>query len=225
MPTPHSRRPLRRCQSLLLALAVVVLTGCVNVEYARQAQRIEPRDGQALVFGRIRFFHDGHEYYPWRPTIVQGYERHLWLLRLDRRSVSAEMHPDADGTLAIWITPGDYALVGSTEKLRSMSNFRETVALLRVPAGQVAVYAGDLIFTTTTSREGGQFHVSAFGSVTVAVQPPEAAQEAMERRLAALPAPTVSSPWCAGADVPAFEDPDLVSRARQLLDQGCAASR
>lgn len=197
----------------------------MNVDYARQDERIEPRVGQALVFGRLRFFHDGHEYYPWRPTIVQGYERHLWLLKLDDRAVSAELHPDADGTLAIWISPGDYALVGSTEKLRSMSGFRETVALLRVPAGRVTVYAGDLIFTTTTSREGGQFHVSEFGSVTVAVQSPEVAQEAMERRLAALPAPTASSPWCAGDDVPAFENPDLVSRARQLLDQGCAASR
>jgi hypothetical protein len=224
MPTLHPRRRPRPCQSLLVALAVFVLTGCANVEYAHQGERIEPRAGLALVFGRLRFFHDGHEYYPWRPTILQGYERHLWLLRLNGRAVSAELHPDEDGTLSAWIRPGDYALAGSIEKLRSMSSFREIVALLRVPGDQVAVYAGDLNFTTS-SQEGGHAHFTEFGTCTVTVKPLEAAREALERRLAALPAPPVSSPWCAGHDMPAFDDPDLVRRARQLLDQGCPASR
>jgi len=187
-PTLHLGPGPRRCQSLLVTLAVVALAGCANVDYARPGDRIEPRAGQALVFGRIRFFYYG------------------------------------DGFLAIWIRPGDYALVGSAEKLRSMSSFREVVALLRVPADQVAVYVGDLIFTTRT-KEGAQFRTSEFGATTVDVEPIQTARAALERRLAAHPPPPVSSPWCAGDDVPAFENPDLVSRARQLLDQGCPASR
>ena len=221
---PQPGPPLRWGQSILVTLAVVALTACTNVEYARSGERIQPRSGQALVFGRIRFFHDGDEYYPWRPTIVQGYERHLWLLRLDRRAISAELHPDGDGSLAIWIPPGDYALVGSTEKLRSMSSFREVVALLRVPGDQAAVYAGDLI-VMTAGKEGGQLHLTVFGATTVTVEPVGTAQAALERRLAALTAPPVSSPWCAGPTLPAFEDPDLASHARQLLDQGCLVSR
>jgi hypothetical protein len=39
------------------------------VAYQRAGERITPRAGQALVFGSIRFFHDGRELFLWRAGV------------------------------------------------------------------------------------------------------------------------------------------------------------
>lgn len=108
------------------ALALAALPGCVAVSYPRAGEQITPRAGQTLVFGRLRFFHDGREFFPWNVGLGQSgvatrTERHVWLLLLGRRAVSAEVHPDPDGSLAIWLASGDYALLGSTQLLTSGS--------------------------------------------------------------------------------------------------------
>jgi hypothetical protein len=93
---------------------------------------------KTLIFGRLRFFHDGREFFPWNPKVIApsvgtSTERHVWLLRLAGRAVSAEVHPDPDGSLAIWLASGDYALLGSTELLTSGSPPYEVAALFRYP--------------------------------------------------------------------------------------------
>lgn len=93
-------------RSIAVALAVAVLSGCVSIHYQRPGREITPRRGETLIFGRVRFFHDGSEFFPWNvqlfpPAAGTNPERHLWLLRLGRRAVSAEVHPDPDGSLAI----------------------------------------------------------------------------------------------------------------------------
>ena len=214
---------------LLVALALAALEACVSITYEHPGPRVEPRGGKVLVFGRMRFFHDDREYFPWAaelsPTGVGvDTERHVWLLRLGRRGVSAELHPDEDGSLAIWLAPGDYALLGSRRQQSVGPAAYEVVGLLRVPAGAVAAYAGDLLMKIH-SHEGGQLVFSEFGVKTIAVQPIEQARAAIEERLGVLPAPPVSSPWCTGDDLPAFFDPELFERARDLLDHGCPVAR
>jgi hypothetical protein len=219
MPDLSSIAP-GRARALAAALMAAVLLGCVGVDYARPGEGLEPRAGEALVFGRIRFVYDGQEYYPWRPTPLPRPQRHLWLLRLDRRAVSAELHPDQDGSLAIWVPPGDYALVGSIEKLESMGDFREVVALLRVPGPGAPVYAGDLVLATEF-REGGHWNDQPFGIATVAGGTVEAATALLRAKYGATDGTSTASPWCAGPGLPAFTDPALASRARRLLEQGC----
>lgn len=217
-----TRAPLARA-----ALFVVVLTSCVGVTYQRRVDHITPRAGEALVFGRLRFVHDGREFYPWgatlvAPSVATNTERHVWLLRLDRRATSAELHPDDDGSLAIWLAPGDYALVGSTQKIEPPSPALEVVALFRVPADVVASYAGDITFTTR-SHEGAYLSHGEFGDAAVSLLPLDSARAALERRLGTLPRAPVASPWCAGDALPAFDDSKLAARAKALLDGGCAA--
>lgn len=215
----------RSSRRLAIALALGALSACVGVSYQRRAERITPRSGQTLVFGRLRFFHDGREFFPWGTAVVApaagtNTERHVWLLRLSRRAVSAELHPDGDGSLAIWLAPGDYALVGSTQPVQPPSAALEVIALLRVPAGAVASYPGELSFRTQT-REGAHVSYGEFGATSVDVPPTDVARAALERRLGVLPEPPVVSPFCAGDALPAFDDPNLASRARALLDRGC----
>lgn len=216
--SPSNSRDLRRAPAL--ALLAATLTACVGVDYARPGEGLELRAGEALVFGRIRFVYDGQEYYPWRPTPLPSQQRHLWLLRLDRRAVSAELHPDQDGSLAIWVPPGDYALVGSIEELESMSDFREVVALLRVPGPGAPVYAGDLVLTTEF-REGGHWSDQPFGIATVVAGTVEAATALLQSKYGATPGTPTASPWCTAPALPALTDPELASRARRLLEQGC----
>jgi hypothetical protein len=213
-------------KKLAVALALAALWGCVAVRYQRAGQHITPRAGQTLLFGRVRFFHDGREFFPWNVSLGQSgvatrTERYLWLLRLGRRAVSAELHPDPDGSLAIWLASGDYALLGSIERLTAGAAPYEVVALFRVPAGPVAAYAGELTMTTET-HEGWHVSYSELGRISVTVLPIDIARVALERRLGTLPEAPARSPWCAGEHLPGFNDSRLATRAKGLLDRGCA---
>ena len=205
--------------------ALTALPGCVSVRYQRPGRQIAPRAGETLVFGRVRFFHDGREFFPWNMSLVgspvaTNTERHLWLLRLGRRAVSAELHPDPDGSLAIWLGSGDYALLGSIERLSSGAPPYEVVALLRVPAGPVAAYTGDLNMNTA-SHEGGYLSYGELGAASVTLVPIAVARTTLEQRLGTLPQAPVLSPWCAGGALPGFNDSKLAARAKRLLDGAC----
>lgn len=209
-----------------VAPALVVLPACVSVRYQRPGHEITPRAGETLLFGRVRFFHDGREFFPWEaylvaPGVATHTERHLWLLRLGGRAVSAELHPDGDGSLAIWLASGDYALLGSTQRMTSGSPPYEVVALFRVPAGAVAAYAGELTLTTR-SHEGGYLAYSELGDTSVILLPIDLARATLEQRLGILPEAPASSPWCAGDHLPGFSDANLARRAGELLDAGCS---
>jgi hypothetical protein len=208
-----------------VTLALAVLSGCVSVRYQRPGRHITPRAGETLVFDRVRFFHDGHEFFPWNVSLVAppagtDTERHLWLLRLGRRAVSAEVPPDPDGSLAIWLAHGDYALLGSTQLLTSGAPRYEVVALFRVPAGAIAAYTGELTMRTET-HEGGHLLSSELGDKSVTLLPVDIARVTLEQRLGTLPQTPVLSPWCAGAHLPGFNDAKLAPRAKELLDHGC----
>ncbi|HTO73313.1 MAG TPA: hypothetical protein VMJ30_05815 [Gemmatimonadales bacterium] len=216
-------------RSTIVTLALAALSGCVSVHYQRPAGEIAPRTGESLVFGRVRFFYDEREFFPWEanlvaPGIGTNTERHLWLLRLGRRAVSAEVHPDGDGSLAIWLGPGDYALVGSSQLETSGAPPYEVVALFRVPVGAVAAYTGELQFRTE-SHEGGHLSRGEFGESTVALLPIEIARATLEQRLGTLPEPPTVSPWCAGDSLPGFNDSRLADKARGLLDHGCTGKQ
>lgn len=212
-------------RKLAVVLALAVTSGCVGVTYQRAGERITPRAGQVLVFGRVRFFHDNREFFPWEASLAPSgvatrTERHLWLLRLGRRAVSAELHPDPDGSLAIWLAGGDYALLGSTRRNTDGAAPYEVIALFRVPSGPVAAYVGDLTMKTE-SREGWYASHGELGDASVIVLPVEIARVALEQRLGTLPEAPVLSPWCAGEHVPGFQDARLASRGKELLDHAC----
>jgi hypothetical protein len=216
-------------RSSIVALALAAVCACVTITYPRPARSISPRTGETLVFGRLRFFHDGSEFFPWEVKLIPTAaglhtERHLWLLRLGRRAVSAELHPDEDGSLAVWLAPADYALLGSLDATPTGPAAFEVVALLRVPAGHVAAYAGEFSMKTE-SREGGYLSSGEFGVKSLELQPIEIARAALEQRLGTLPEQPVVSPWCAGDGLPRFNDPDLANRAKQLLDGSCPVVR
>ena len=212
-------------RALSFAAALFAASSCVGVTYQRAGQPVAPRAGQALVLTRVRFFHDAREFFPWNVSLVPSgvatrTERHLWLLRLHPRAVSAELHPDPDGSLAIWLASGDYALVGSTELPDAGAAPYEVLALVRVPAGAVAAYAGELTFATAT-HEGWYATRGEIGDASVTVWPNDAARTGFEPRVGTLPEPPVLSRWCAGEQVPGFTDPELGRRARELIDGGC----
>ena len=211
----------------MLALAGPV--GCVSIRYQRPGPSITPRAGETLVFGRVRFFHDDREFFPWDVRLGAApagtsAERHLWLLRLGRRAVSAEVHPDPDGSLAIWLAGGDYALLASGLIETTGAPPYEVVALFRAPVGPVAAYAGELGMKTE-SHEGAHVSYSELGEASVTLLPIDIARATLEQRLGTLPEAPVLSPWCAGGHLPGFRDADLATRARELLDRGCADSR
>jgi hypothetical protein len=215
-------------RSIPVTLALAVLSGCVSVRYQRPGRDITPRAGETLVFGRVRFFHDGREFFPWNvslvaPAVGTNTERHLWLLRLARRAVSAEVHPDPDGSLAIWLASGDYALLGSTQLLTSGAPPYEVVALFRVPAGPVAAYTGEL-HMKTESHAGGHLSYSELGAKSVTL-PIDIARATLEQGLGSLPETPVLSLWCAGDHLPGFNDPKLATRAKELLDRDCDDAR
>jgi len=215
-----------RCirQALAVALALTPLLGCASVAYQRPGHPVTPRAGETLLFGRVRFFYDGKEFFPWEVKVVvfpmANSERHVWLLRLDHRAISAEVHPEENGSLAIWLSSGDYALVGSTEPMGAGTGAFYVVALFRVPTATPAMYAGDLIFKTE-SHEGGHFAYGEFGDASVVLQPIDAARDSLEKTFGKLPEPFVVSAWCVGDSLPGFNDADLASRAKAMLDKGC----
>lgn len=216
-------------RSLAVTLGLAVVSSCVSVRYQRPGRHITPRAGETLVFGRVRFLHDGREFFPWNvslvaPPVGTKTERHLWLLRLGRRAVSAEVHPDPDGSLAIWLASGDYALIGSVQLPTSGAPPYEVVALFRVPAGPVAAYGGELNLKTE-SHEGGHLSYSEFGDKSVTLLPIDIARVTLEQRLGTLPETPVQSPWCANDHLPGFHDAKLATRAKELLDSGCDDAR
>jgi hypothetical protein len=216
-------------RSIAVVLSLAVLSGCVSIRYQRPVSHIAPRAGETLVFGRVRLFHDGREFFPWNVSLVvpaagTNTARHLWLLRLGQRAVSAEVHPDPDGSLAIWLASGDYALLGSTQRLTSGAPPYEVVALVRIPAGPVAAYTGDLSMKTV-SHEGGHLSYGEFGDRSVTLLPIDVARVTLEQRLGTLPEAPVLAPWCAGDHVPRFSDANLATRARELLDRSCGDAR
>jgi len=212
----------------MATLALAALAGCVGISYQSPGQPVTPHAGKTLVFGRVRFFHDGREFFPWNVKIVvfpeANTERHVWLQRLGQHAVSAELHPDPDGSLAIWLATGDYALVGSTEAMGAGTGAFYVVALFRVPAAAAAMDAGDLLFKTE-SHEGGYWSYGEFGSASVTLPPIDSARAALQRKFGPLPEPLVLSPWCTGEQLPGFNDPQLAARGKELLDHGCPASR
>lgn len=216
-------------QAFVATLALALLSSCVSIHYQRPGRSITPRTGETLVFGRLRFFHDGREFFPWKaslvgPPVATNTERHLWLLRLGRRAVSAEVHPDPDGSLAIWLASGDYALLGSTQLSTVGAAPYEVVALFRVPPGPVAAYAGELNLKTE-SHEGGHLSYGELGETSVTLLPIDIARMTLEQRLGKLPEAPALSPWCAGDSLPGFNNAGLAARAKQLLDHGCDGVR
>jgi hypothetical protein len=204
------------------------MIGCVGVAYEAPGQHITPRAEKTLVFGRMRFFYDGREFFPWNvglvwPTVEPNIERHIWLLRLRGRAVSAELHPDPDGSLAIWLASGDYALLGSTQIPTWGTAPYEVVALFRVPAGPGAAYVGELIMRIG-SHEGFHASFSEFGRASVEVQPIDTARATFEQSHGTLPRPPVVEPWCTGEHLPAFDDPELEARVNEILERGCAVT-
>jgi len=222
-----SRRAVHRAARLALAAAFLALSACATVTYQRPGEAITPHAGEAVAFGRVRFFHDGKEFFPWEVKVVvfpvANTERHIWFLRLDGRAVSAEVQPDPNGSLAIRLATGDYALLGSTEAQGAGTGAFYVVALFRVPPGAAAVYQGDLIFRTET-REGGHWS-SAFGDGSVTLMPLALARDSLEKKFGTLPQQFVSSPWCVNDSLPGFNDPSLAKRATALLDRGCSGAR
>ena len=210
---------------LPVALAIAALAACVMlVEQAREGEPIDGHAGQSLVVGRVRFMLDGVEFFPWRVRLPIEEERHLWLLRFDSVAASFELWPEADGTLAIWLAPGDYALMGSERRPKGPGFPGTPLALLRVRPDQRIAYAGDLIASTTTAPEG--FSVGrSMGDVRLELEPVERVQEVLEQRRGALPVAPVVTPWCVGDDVRALRNEAFATRGRQLLDVGCPTPR
>jgi hypothetical protein len=207
-----------------IALALAATAACAGVAYQKPGQPIAPRAGETIVFGRMRFFYDEKEFYPFKATIdvfpMANSERHVWLRRVGEQMVSAELHPDGDGSLAIWLAHGDYALVGSNAALGAGTGAFYVVALFRVPEGAAAMDAGTVIFKSA-SHEGGYVAYGEFGQASVVMQPADSARAAIERKFATLPTPFVQSAWCAGDQLPDFDDADFTTRATALLDHGC----
>lgn len=219
MTTPHRRR-WHVPRVLLAAAALIALSACIiNVEYARPGEPFQAREHEALVVGRIRFLEDGREYFPWRPSFTD-YERHVWLMRLEDRHATWELHPEPDGSLAVWLRPGDYALVGSERSLQGASRDQDMVAFLRVPAGAAVVMAGEITFSID-HPEGGWFR-GLFGTTSVRSGSAPAVLTQLERS-DARGAPTVAeSLWCPGAELRGLRGAAFESAYRALLDSGCA---
>lgn len=218
---------------LLVALLVTTLSACMtSVEYARPGQSLEPREGKALVFTRIRFVYDRREIFPWDASafydavldIERAEARHVWLLPLDATKGSWELRPATDGTLTLWLSPGDYALFGTKDDPSGpAAPNRAVVALLRVPSDRPVVYAGELTFAEDF-REG-QHANHFFGAGNVTTDPMAEAIRKVEAMYGALPGPPALSSWCVGEDLPFGSDiTEFVSQSRRLLDAGCSAS-
>ncbi|HEX9207950.1 MAG TPA: hypothetical protein VF851_06920 [Steroidobacteraceae bacterium] len=217
-----------RVLAVFLLLLSTTLAAClVDMEYARPGRPLTPHAGKTLVFSRVRFFYDDIEVFPWRaPSLADvmlhsdAAERHVWLRRLDVTEASGELQPDKDGSLAIWLPPGDYALLGSEQDPASGGPVgMQVVALLRVPRDPPAVYAGELVFRDEYVE--GWHGRYTFGHGSVTTDSLAAAVERLERTYGALAGPPSVSAWCVGPQLPSFKDPGLVTKARQLLDLDC----
>ncbi|MFO1393883.1 MAG: hypothetical protein U1F09_09010 [Steroidobacteraceae bacterium] len=225
-------RPLRfrlHAWAILCAatFGIAALSACVEVEYLREGRPVEARPGEAVVFGRIRFMDDGREWSPWNPSFLDMMldiepKRHFWLRRLDRTAISAELHPDDDGSVAIRLHPGDYALVGTDEDIESIDSTTrlEIVALLRVPADQPLVYAGDVVLVTRY-REGWTAVTRWLGEPVLDTESKAPETAALEAKYGPLPGPLAISYWCVSNALPVAPDYEGLHRALDLLNRGC----
>ena len=213
---------------LATVFMLVLLTGCVTVNSPRPGQALNPRAGQTLVFGRIRLLSDGTEYRPWDPATEFGPTVYLALLRLGPRRVAPGPPVEKDGCFYWWLPPGDYAVIGNRHDVyaeRTTDAQRQdmkVLALLRVPGGVTAAYAGELVLelesVETDRRQRTNYD---FGRERVYDRRDEALVE-LDRLLGPLPEAPDATLMCAGPGLPGFSDPALFSRGRALLDAGCA---
>jgi hypothetical protein len=219
------RRALEICAVAVTTAAL--LCACVPVEYVRPGAALQSRADRPVVVGRIRCVHQNREWFPWDPTVADfllksARPRHFWLRSLDSNTITPELHPDPDGSLAIRMPAGDYALIGTDEDISDVDSTTrfEIVALLRVPRRGPLVYAGDLILVENYPEgwsAGNRWlgepelrHVSLAEETT-----------ALEAKYGPLPGPPVASYWCVGSELPARNDFDGLQRARALLSGGC----
>lgn len=217
-------------RSAVLGLAAL-LAGCfIDVRSPDPGKPLAVPAGRTLVFGRVQVLSDaGREYRPWDPADLVSPELHLMLLRLGPREVAPGMPFRQDGRFHWWLAPGDYALLGNRHDVfatRTTDVERQdmtVLALLRVPAGAAASYAGDLRITAVDVDVHGNLSVHFdFGGTRVEDRRDEA--RTAFRQLFGTPATTpVVTLMCAGEAVPGFNDPQLFARARSLLDAGCHA--
>jgi hypothetical protein len=63
---------------------------------------------------------------------------------------------------------------------------------------------------------------SELGETSVTVLPIDIARVTLEQRLGTLAEAPGRSPWCAGEHLPGFNDSNLATRAKELLDRRCA---
>ncbi len=207
---------------------MVLAAGCITtVDYPRAGHPVAAREGQTLVFGRIRLFADHTEYRPWDPTSITTVPIYLALLRLGPRSVAPGLTPLADGRFYWWLPPGDYALVGNPRDVYAagLSDLQRqdmhVLALLRVPESRAPVYAGELRLDVAVPVLHGVGRLEyAFGGQRVDDDIDDA-EAALARRFGPPADPPVASLMCAGGNVPSFDDPRLFERGHSLLDDAC----
>lgn len=212
---------------LLGVLCIASLAACYSVEFQQPGQPIEPHAGMALLYGRIQVFDEAGHRSTAQPTLYSSmYLMHLGIS--GTRSAEPGLKPDADGWFALWVPPGDYALIApvpssGTDKDTNM--YTEELALLRVPAGELAVYTGNLAITTKMVVSEGMFSRGTFftlASTRVVADPLETVQQSLEQKYGPLGRPPVAALWCIG-NSPGIVDP-LNAGARAVLDSNCGNS-
>lgn len=205
-------------------LGMASLAACVSVEFQQPGQPIQPHAAKALLVGRIQVFDEaGH-----RSTVQSTLYSSMYLMHLGTsgtRSVEPGLRPDVDGRFALWLPPGDYALIAPVPSYatdKDTNTFTEELALLRVPAGEQVVYTGNLVIHATRVMSEGAFSRGTFFNLTpvrVVADPLETVQKLLEQTYGPLARPPVSALWCIGHS-PGIIDP-LNAGARAALDRGC----
>jgi len=212
-------------------LALASFAGCITVDSPTPGKPLAIRADTVLVFGRVRVFSSGVEYRPWNPSEVVGPQLYVALLRLGPRRIAPGPPFEEDGRFYWRLPPGDYAVIGNSHDVyaerTSYSQVQDMVvlALLRVPAGVPAVYAGELSLELDSVKPPRLRRSSfEFGSEQVRDRQDEALAE-LEQRFGPLPEDPSILLMCSGPSVPEFDDPELFGRGRALLDAGCLAER
>jgi len=230
---------------LVLASAALA-AGCTTfkVEVPAAGEAIVPRAGHSLVFGTVRLVDEAGEVRFPRPAgpaavellLPQSPRPSLSLLGLHRsgtRSLQWQgWHVEADGSYAIWVPAGDYALLaihpGEQESLGGDTQLYPTnvdiAGLLRVPGDGGAIYAGELTlvlrFRPLHWKDGSQLYDVVDANAAAAPLPE--AQRTLEQRYGPLQAPLVQRLWCT-RELPGLRD-ESNARSLGLLDQGCGSS-
>ena len=226
---PSSGAPV--CRKILLrvlgVLCIASLAACFSVEFQQPGQPIEPHAGMALLVGQIQVFDEaGH-----RSTVQSRLYSSMCLMHLGisgTRSVEPGLQPDADGSFALWVPPGDYALIAPVPSYGTDENsnmYTEELALLRVPTGELVVYTGNLVITAKMVVSEGMFSRGTYFNLTparVVADPLEMVQKSLEQKYGPLSRSPVAAPWCIGHS-PGIVDP-LNAGARAVLDSNCGNS-